>query len=102
MAAMCAKRLGVRAPLRRFHARVRLLTGGDLVDFHEWETAASTRIFGAIATRESTYSKHGTLHAQPYSGGGRKFFHLGRFTEGWRITAVAWSDDAQAQTPAGN
>lgn len=76
--------------------RVRLLTSGELIDFHEWETSASTRIVGAIATRESTYRKQGTLRGQPYAGGGRKFFHCGRFAQGWRISAVAWSDVAAA------
>lgn len=76
--------------------RVRLLASGDLVDFHEWETSASTHILGAIATRESTYRKQGSLRAQPYSGGGRKFFQFGRFDSGWRISAVAWKDDAAA------
>jgi len=74
--------------------RVRLLASGELVDFHEWETNASTRILGTIATRESTYRKQGTLRGQPYRGGGRKFFHFGRFADGWRISAVAWSDGA--------
>src|SRR5579871_1944087 len=72
--------------------RVRLLTGGELVDFHEWETSASTRLLGAIATRDSAYRKHGTLRGEPYAGSGRKFFQFGRFAQGWRISAVAWSD----------
>jgi len=91
-----------RWSVREFAApRVRLLTSDDLVDFHEWETAASTRVLGAIATRESTYAKRGTRRGEPYSGGGCKFFHVGRFAAGWRISAVAWSDDVQAQAPAG-
>ena len=72
--------------------RVRLLTSGELVGFHEWETGASTRLLGAVAERRSTYEKSGTLDGQPYAGHGEKLFHLGRGAEGWRITAIAWSD----------
>lgn len=72
--------------------RIRLLTSGELVGFHEWETAGTTRLLGAVAERRSTYEKSGTLDGQPYAGGGEKLFHFGRFAEGWRITAIAWSD----------
>lgn len=74
--------------------RLRLLTGGELVDFHEWETESSTQVVGHVAARASKYRKLGTLRGQPYAGSGRKFFQLGRLAAGWRITAVAWSDDA--------
>lgn len=72
--------------------RVRLLASGELVEFHEWETGATTRIVGAVAERASTYAKAGTLHGQPYSGSGQKLFHFGRFAGDWRITSIAWSD----------
>ena len=74
--------------------RLRLLTGGELVEFHEWETESSTQVIGLVAVRASRYRKQGTLKAQTYGGNGQKFFQLGRLAAGWRITAVAWSDDA--------
>lgn len=74
--------------------RVRLLRGGQLADFHEWETESATAIAGRVASRASKYRKQGLRDGQPFAGSGRKFFQLGRFAEGWRITAVAWSDDA--------
>lgn len=74
--------------------RIALLAGGTLTDFHEWETGAETTLAGAVASRTSAYRKVGTLHGAAYAGGGRKFFQLGRFADGWRITAVAWSDDS--------
>ena len=74
--------------------RLRLLTGGELVEFHEWETESSTQVTGLVAVRASRYRKQGTLKAQPWSGSGQKFFQLGRLAAGWRISAVAWSDDA--------
>lgn len=76
--------------------RLRLLAGGELVDFREWETRASTDLAGAVAARTSAYRKEGRLRGQPYGGSGRKFFQLGRLAEGWRITALAWSDDVSA------
>lgn len=74
--------------------RLRLLASGALVEFHEWETASSTEIAGHVAVRACAYRKLGTLNAQPYAGGGRKFFQLARVPSGWRIAAIAWSDDA--------
>lgn len=74
--------------------RLALLTGGELVEFHEWETESSTRVVGLVAVRASRYRKEGTLKGQPYSGGGQKFFQFGKFDAGWLITAIAWSDDA--------
>lgn len=74
--------------------RVRLLSSGELVEFHEWETESSTHVAGCVAVRASGYAKQGTRGGQPYRGGGRKFFQLGKLAEGWRIAAVAWSDDA--------
>ena len=73
--------------------RLRLLTSGELSDFHEWETESSTEVTGRIAARASRYRKQGTLAARPYRGGGQKFFHLARLAGGWQISAVAWSDD---------
>ena len=75
--------------------RLRLLGAGELIEFHEWETESSTQITGLVALRASKYRKQGVLQGQPYGGGGRKFFQLGRFAQGWRISAVAWSDDPQ-------
>ncbi len=74
--------------------RVRLLTDGGLVDFHEWETENSTHVVGRVAARTSRYRKEGQLNGQPYEGGGQKFFQFAEMAEGWRISAVAWSDDA--------
>jgi hypothetical protein len=74
--------------------RLRLLQSGELVEFHEWETESSTQITGAIAVRTSRYRKQGMLNERPYGGTGQKFFQLGRIASGWRISAVAWTDDA--------
>lgn len=74
--------------------RLQLLAGGELEEFHEWETESSTQVTGLVAVRASRYRKRGLLKAQAYGGGGRKFFQLGRLAAGWRITAIAWSDDA--------
>jgi hypothetical protein len=80
--------------LRQFiEPRIALLTGGDLVDFHEWETGHSTKIVASIASRTSRYAKRGFLKSQPYAGQGDKFFQFGKFAGGWRIAAVAWADD---------
>lgn len=73
--------------------RIRLLTSGDLVNFHEWEESATTQIAGEIAARTSRYSKLGVYNGASYSGSGTKFFQLARFPSGWRIVALSWIDD---------
>lgn len=73
--------------------RIALLTSGALINFHEWETDAQTAIKGNVATRASRYQKQGLLESKLYAGTGSKFFQFGRFTNGWRITAIAWTDD---------
>lgn len=81
--------------------RIRHLTTGELTEFHEWETSAVTHVVGLVASRESTYSKYGLRHVQPYDGKGSKFFQLGCFRDGWRITAIAWSDHLRPQSELG-
>lgn len=74
--------------------RVALLRGGELVDFHEWETACETQVAGDLAVRTSRYEKAGLFNGEPYRGTGTKFFNLVRTAQGWRILSLAWSDDA--------
>lgn len=74
--------------------RIRLLTGGTLVGFHEWETRATTGVTGSIAARRSSYAKRGVLDSQPYEGHGTKLIQLAKVPAGWRIAAVAWTDFA--------
>jgi hypothetical protein len=74
--------------------RRRLLTDGRLVEFSEWETAERTEIAGDIASRFGEYRKSGVMDGTPFEGGGHKTFQFVRTTEGWRIAAFAWHDDA--------
>lgn len=78
--------------------RVQLLTGGTLVDFHEWELDAATRVAGPIATRVSGYAKAGCLAGAAFSGAGTKVFQLVRCAALWRILALSWFDGADALT----
>lgn len=73
--------------------RIELLSKGALLDFHEWEISATTRIFDGIATRTSRYGKAGLLDGKPYGGSGTKCFHLVSTRSGWRIASIAWVDD---------
>ncbi len=73
--------------------RIKLLTEGALVQFHEWEESSSTEVFGGIAARVSRYSKAGILDGKAYSGSGTKCFHLVETGMGWRISSLAWVDD---------
>lgn len=72
--------------------RNELLTGGRLIEFHEWETASETSIFDGIAVRHSSYQKEGLLDGLPYKGAGTKCFQFALTPDGWRIVYVLWED----------
>jgi hypothetical protein len=73
--------------------RIALLSHGELLDFHEWETSSTTQVFDGIATRTSRYSKAGMLNGADYAGSGTKCFQLVDLGSVWRIASLAWVDD---------
>ena len=73
--------------------RIKLLTEGALVDFHERETSATMQIHEGIAIRTSRYAKSGMLDGSEYQGSGTKYFQFADIGAGWRISALAWVDD---------
>jgi hypothetical protein len=73
--------------------RERLLAGGRLVEFSEWETSERTEIAGELASRVATYRKSGILDGDPFEGGGTKTLQFVRTADGWRISALAWYDE---------
>jgi RimJ/RimL family protein N-acetyltransferase len=88
---------GSRCDLASFAApRAELLTGGRLVDFHEWEVSHDTRIDDlGRAQRHLTYAKQGQLDGQPHAGTGEKWLSFERDLEGhWRIARLRWIDHA--------
>lgn len=72
--------------------REKLLSGGGLCDFHEWETDSNTSIINGLAFRQSFYEKDGMFDNSPYKGTGVKFFQLALISKGWRITHLLWED----------
>ena len=73
--------------------RIKLLTEGALLHFHEREISSKTQLFGGIAIRTSRYSKSGLLNGKDYTGLGTKCFQLVNLGTGWRIASLAWVDD---------
>ena len=73
--------------------RQALLSGGTLVDFHEWELRGHTEIFGDIAQHFGSYAKAGVQDGTPFTGRGMKTLQLVRTSAGWRISAAAWDDE---------
>jgi hypothetical protein len=71
-----------------------LLTGGTLVDFEEFEVSHRTGIFGTVAQRASVYIKRGVMKGVPFETRGSKVFQFIKTAHGWRISAVAWTDEA--------
>lgn len=70
-----------------------VLTDGSLTEFREWETSASTEIFGNIAQRFSRYAKSWIQDGRQCSGGGAKSVHFVRTAAGWKIASLVWDDD---------
>jgi RimJ/RimL family protein N-acetyltransferase len=70
-----------------------LLTDGTLQEFREWEVLGRTEMSGGIAQRFSSYAKSGVQDGTAFSAGGTKTLQLVRTPDGWRISAVAWTDD---------
>jgi hypothetical protein len=75
--------------------RAALLAGGTLLDFHEWEEAGHTEVFGDIAQHFCSYAKAGVQDGAPFTGRGMKTIQLVRTTDGWRISAAAWDDERE-------
>lgn len=75
--------------------RARLLSSGELVDFHEWELSGRVQVFGDLAVYVGTYAKSGVQDGAPFEGRGLKAMHLVRTREGWRVTAAAWDDERE-------
>ncbi|AGL15497.1 DUF4440 domain-containing protein [Actinoplanes sp. N902-109] len=73
--------------------RRELLTGGTLTGFSEWEVAGRTEVYGDIAHRFCEYAKSGVQEGKPFTGRGGKTLQFVRTAAGWRISAVAWSDE---------
>jgi hypothetical protein len=74
--------------------RRKLLTDGRLVDFEEHELSARTEISGGLAQRLSSYEKSGVLEGKAFASRGVKTMQLVRVGDAWKITALAWQDEA--------
>lgn len=70
-----------------------LLMDGSLSEFREWETSASTQVFGNIAQRFSRYAKTWVQNGQQCSGGGAKSLQFVRTAAGWKIASLIWDDN---------
>jgi hypothetical protein len=74
-----------------------LLSDGTLVDFREWELDGRTEIFGDIAQHWCGYAKSWTRDGTLFTGRGMKTLQFVRTSAGWRISAVAWDDEREAE-----
>lgn len=72
--------------------RIAWLSDGTLLDFHEWETDATTTVFGGMASRFSQYRKWGRRDNRPFEGRGSKLLQLCLVSGGWRIASLLWED----------
>jgi RimJ/RimL family protein N-acetyltransferase len=73
--------------------RQALLTSGGLQEFREWEVSGRTDLSGGIAQRFSSYAKAGVRDGRAFSARGTKTLQFVRTPAGWRISAVAWTDE---------
>jgi hypothetical protein len=75
-------------------SRRALVDAGVLTSFEEAETGAVTESFGKVAHRFSTYEKRGVRDGAAFAARGRIATQFVRTPGGWRITAMAWDDEA--------
>jgi RimJ/RimL family protein N-acetyltransferase len=73
--------------------RAALLSGGKLVDFHEWEVSGRTEIFGDIAQHFCTYAKAGVQDGTPFAARGKKTIQFIRVDGRWLVISGAWDDE---------
>lgn len=73
--------------------RLALLTGGGLSEFREWPEEGWIDVHGDLAHWFGPYAKQGRRDGVAFEGRGAKSIQLVRTPAGWRISAVAWSDD---------
>jgi hypothetical protein len=71
-----------------------LVDAGVLTSFEEVETGAVTESFGKVAHRFSTYQKRGVRDGAAFAARGRIATQFVRTPGGWRITSMAWDDEA--------
>lgn len=73
--------------------RVALLAAGTMTGFREWVVTGRTDLAGDIAQHWCTYAKAWRQDGTEHTGSGTKSIQLVRTGAGWRISAVAWTDD---------
>jgi hypothetical protein len=78
--------------------RLQMVRAGVLTEFREWETGATTEIFGSVAHRLSGYGKEGVRNGEPFAARGLISTQFVRLPEGWRIATMAWDDEAPGRT----
>jgi len=71
-----------------------LVDAGVLTSFEEVETGAVSESFGKVAHRFSTYEKRGVRDGAAFAARGRIATQFVRTPGGWRITSMAWDDEA--------
>jgi hypothetical protein len=94
----CGLDLGVYDVESFIAPREALLSGGSLVDFHEWSLGGRIDVFGDVAAWFGAYAKEGVHDGEPTAGRGMKSVQLVRTRDGWRISAVAWDDERPGLT----
>lgn len=72
--------------------RKKLLNGGALLDFTEYEISNHTEVFNTIASRFCLYKKEGKLNGNPFETIGQKIFQFVKVNNEWKISSVAWCD----------
>ena len=70
-----------------------LIQSGALTRFQESELSESTKIFGNVAHRFSTYVKSGISSGVPFVTRGMITTQFINTPEGWKMSAMAWDDD---------
>jgi hypothetical protein len=76
-------------------SRRKLVDSGILTSFKEAETSATVEVFGRVAHRLSVYEKRGMRQGEPIAGGGLISTQFILTPGGWKMSSMAWDDNAR-------
>lgn len=76
--------------------RKKLLTGGTLTDFQEYEVSNTTEIYNNTAHRFSLYYKGGKMNGETFETIGQKSFQFVKLNDNWKIASVIWFDSSSS------
>jgi ketosteroid isomerase-like protein len=78
--------------------RSALVHAGELTCFEETEMAGTSKVFGNVAHRFSSYAMRGTMNGTAFEAKGAISTQFIRMPSGWKITSMVWDDELPGES----